>query len=125
MQAQQGPWVGPSEWGVANKYICVPTVNLLSLDGCPSTYFFYSPTVPTTFVVFPDGWGKILPSQNTRALSKHGPCSPLWHLHALGGWQQQQPTLCATAACALKSVKWPSSAARTLNRAPSILACAP
>ncbi len=117
-----------SVWSAVYVY----AVNLLSLDGCPSTYFFiprrwpkhlfYSPTVGPRFCLIKARSCKL---SAHGPLSMHGPCSPLWHLLALGGWQQQQPT-CAPAACAFKSAfKWPSSAARTPNRAPSISACAP
>ncbi len=91
-----------------------------------------------------DGWAQILFNQRTvlsnnnsplctfpcviacNSSSQHAavpavPCGICTHW--VGGNSSSQQ--CATAACALKSVKWPSSAARTSNRAPSIQACAP
>ncbi len=65
------------------------TVNLVCLDGCPSTYFFYSPTVAKKFVLFPDDWAKILFNQSTVMLKPKRTAPslhiPLCHLRPLGG----------------------------------------
>jgi hypothetical protein len=53
------------------------TVESLCLDGCPQTYFFYSPTVTPKFFLLADGWAQINCLINARSCTATSTWSPL------------------------------------------------